>query len=61
MWEEQGCQVIINGVIPTIKYYMRLIQKPNMFLDFYIKNMERDIVIRSEHKEIWNKIVDSLI
>lgn len=30
---EHGCQVIINGVFPTIKYYLRLLDNTDLFME----------------------------
>lgn len=54
---EHGCQIIINGVIDTIKYYLRLINKCNSFMDIYLKRIEIDNELQLEHKEILNLLV----
>lgn len=35
--DEHGCQVIINGLIPTIKYYLRLLENTDVFIEKYLK------------------------
>lgn len=55
--KEHGCQIIINGVFPTLKYYLRLIKNPDEFLVKYINNLENDIEINYEHKKAWNNII----
>lgn len=55
-----GCQIIINGVLPTIKYYLRLLENPNAFVLEYVKLMEEDDAIKFEHKEKWNELVGKL-
>lgn len=54
---EHGCQVIVNGVLSSIKYYLRLIDSPNVFIENYSKLIEKDIEIKIQHKEYWNEIV----
>lgn len=54
---EHGCQVIINGVFPTLKYYLRLIENTDDFMDRYLYNLENDTEINFEHKLAWNNIV----
>lgn len=54
--EEHGCQVIINGIMPTIKYYLRLLDNTDLFIENYIKNLNNDTEINYEHKIAWNKI-----
>lgn len=51
-----GCQMIANGVIPTIKYYLRLLSNPSQVLPLYVKELESDTAISFEHKDVWNKI-----
>ena len=55
-----GCQVIVNGVYNSIKYYLRLLEEPAQFIDNYVENMKIDTTIKYEHKEAWNEIVSSL-
>lgn len=52
-----GCQLVINGVLHTIKYYLRLIDDTNIFLKNYTELLETDNTIKSEHKLKWNEIV----
>jgi len=53
---EHGCQIITNGVLPTIKYYLRLLNNTDMFLENYFNNLANDSDINYEHKLIWNSI-----
>ncbi|MCP3659611.1 MAG: hypothetical protein GY830_04510 [Bacteroidetes bacterium] len=58
--KEHGCQIIVNGIIPTIKYYLRLLNNTNKFIEKYAYYVEIDNVIKLEHKKIWNKIICSI-
>jgi DNA (cytosine-5)-methyltransferase 1 len=51
-----GCQIIANGVIPTIRYYLRLLVDPSAVFQEYAFLLETDKAIKHEHREIWNKI-----
>lgn len=51
-----GCQMIVNGVIPSIKYYLRLLTNPGAVLPLYAHELESDKTIGFEHRDIWNKI-----
>lgn len=53
--KEHGCQIIINGVFPTIKYYLRLMENTDKFIENYIKNLGDHPEINYEHKIAWNK------
>lgn len=55
--ERLGCQMIVNGIVPTIKYYLRLLRKPSDIFPFYANLLENDRSIAYEQKDIWNKIV----
>lgn len=52
-----GCQVIINGIYPSLKYYLRLLQNTYDFIDNYLENVKKDNTIKYEHKLKWNEIV----
>jgi len=51
-----GTQMIVNGVIPSIKYYLRLLENPGGVIQEYVKRLEHDESVEFEHKDIWNKI-----
>lgn len=55
---KHGCQVIINGVMPTIKYYLRLLENTDYFIERYIENIKNNNEINVEHKLAWNKIIN---
>lgn len=52
----QGCQVILNGVIPSLHYYLRLLANPSSFFPEYARLLKSDKAISFEHREAWNKI-----
>jgi len=54
---ESGCQLIVNGAIPSIKYYLRLLSNPSEVLPIYSRLLNDDHVITSDHIEAWNDIV----
>ena len=55
---EHGCQIIINGLLPTIKYYLRLITSLDEFISNYNNLIENDTEIKKVHKEKWNELID---
>ena len=57
---EHGCQIIINGLIPTLKYYLRLINNVQDFLKEYSFAVENDLELQPVHKQKWNEIIKSL-
>lgn len=52
-----GCQVIVNGVYSTLKYYLRLLKDPAEFIDCYVELLKIDDTIKFQHKVAWNDIV----
>lgn len=55
-----GCQLIVNGIMPTLKYYLRLLDDTAMFIDNYASLLESDKTIKFEHKQQWNQLVSEL-
>ncbi len=55
-----GCQLVVNGVNPTLKYYLRLLEDTTKFIDCYTRLLSSDKAILFEHKEEWNNLVSSL-
>jgi DNA (cytosine-5)-methyltransferase 1 len=55
---EHGCQIIVNGIINSIKYYLRLIENPEEFIKNYTSNVVADSELKIEHKKIWKQLID---
>ena len=60
-----SCQIIVNGVIPSLKYYMRLMSNPQGFVDEYTKWLEfefqRASGIKREHLRVWQEIRQNVL
>ena len=58
---QHGCEVIVNGIIPSLKYYLRLLSNPKLFLDRYSKNLQLDFNQNTDIKEVhlryWNELL----
>jgi DNA (cytosine-5)-methyltransferase 1 len=52
-----GCQIIVNGLIRTLWYYLRLLQDPSNVLNKYQQLLEQDEDVRTELKDRWNTII----
>lgn len=52
-----GCQIVINGVLPTIQYYLRLLSDVEIFINSYSILIQEDTELKSCHKKKWNEIV----
>lgn len=55
-----GCHVIANGVISSLKYYLRLINNTSDFIELYVSLLENDLSLKFEHKAKWNDIISKL-
>jgi len=59
------CQIIVNGVIPSLKYYMRLISSPQDIIGEYTKWLEfeyqRASGIKREHLRFWQEIRQTVL
>lgn len=55
-----GCQVIVNGVYSTLKYYLRLVIDPAEFIDKYVELLKTDDTIKFPHKNAWNELISQL-
>lgn len=51
-----GCEIIVNGVFDTIKYYLRLIDSPATFINLYTALVEKDPDLGYEHRLAWNEV-----
>ena len=52
-----GCQLIVNGIAPTLRYYLRLIQDTRGFVNEYVSLLETDPAATFPLKQAWNEIV----
>ena len=55
-----GCQVIVNGIMPTLKYYLRLLTNTFEFIDNYVNLLEEDTSLKFEHKVKWNQLISEM-
>jgi len=55
-----GCHVIANGLIPSLKYYLRLLSDTSEFIENYVNLIEIDTALKFEHKKEWNNIISQM-
>jgi DNA (cytosine-5)-methyltransferase 1 len=62
---DQNLEFIVNGIIPSLKYYLRLLPNPAEFVVRYTSNLQLEFEsgtdIRSEHLERWHAISTRLL
>ena len=56
---QYGCQVIINGVSTTLRYYLRLVNSTDRFIRKYVDLIESDSEIPYDLKFKWNQLNSS--
>lgn len=59
------CEIVVNGVIPSLKYYLRLISNPQDIIGEYTRWLETEYQrasgIKREHLRIWQEIRRNLL
>ncbi len=62
--KKHSCQIIVNGVLPSLKYYLRLVDNPSDFVDIYTQSLHDEYQaasgIKKEHLVVWQKIQATL-
>ncbi len=58
--KQNGCEIIVNGVIESVGYYLRLLPNTTMFLANYASLVEGDDDTDYEHRIAWNKLCSDL-
>ncbi len=61
---QHGCEVIVNGILPSLKYYLRLLSNSKLFIDCYSKNLQLDYNhntdIKAIHLRYWEDMLKYL-
>ncbi len=61
---EHGCEVIVNGIMSSLKYYLRLFKDPAKLLEKYTTNLKADFSetsdIKEEHILAWGRILKEM-
>ncbi|MCL2045159.1 MAG: hypothetical protein FWG88_02075 [Oscillospiraceae bacterium] len=55
-----GCQVIVNGVYTTLRYYLRLLNNPADFIHMYVDLLKVDETVKFQHRIAWNDAVSRI-
>lgn len=56
--ENHGCQVIVNGVVPTLKYYLRLVISLQSFMNSFLTLVENDSELKPIHKTVIVELIN---
>lgn len=55
--QKTGCQIIVNGLNRSLWYYLRMIENPDLFLEYYTLQVQNDKDTKDEHRELWAAIL----
>ena len=55
-----GCHVIANGLVHSLKYYLRLLSDTSEFIENYVNLLEIDTALKFEHKKQWNVVISEM-
>ena len=59
---QHNCEVIIDSVLTSLKYYLRLLSDPKLFLTYYSQNLQSDFNqstdIKAIHLQYWNELLN---
>jgi len=55
--QEHGCQVIVNGLYESLKYYLRLVSSPKNFINKFVELVEIDAELTLVHKNSLNMLL----
>ena len=65
IYRQNSCEVIVNGILPSLKYYLRLLSNPKLFLDRYRENLQLDFNQNTDIKEVhlhrWKELSEPLL
>jgi DNA (cytosine-5)-methyltransferase 1 len=58
---QHGCEIIVNGVMPTFKYYLRLLPNLSDFVNNYTSILQTEFAsgaIKAVHIQKWDALLD---
>jgi DNA (cytosine-5)-methyltransferase 1 len=58
--KSNGCEIVTDGVIESIRYYLRLLDDPVEFVNRYATLVQEDSDLGYEHRTAWNEICAEL-
>ncbi len=58
---QHDCEVIVNGILPSLKYYLRLLSNPKLFIERYSENLQLDFNQNTDIKEIHLRYWEDLL
>jgi DNA (cytosine-5)-methyltransferase 1 len=59
--KHNGCEIIVNGVLESIGYYLRMLPNTTEFISNYASLVETDPDTDYEHRVFWNEVCDKYL
>jgi DNA (cytosine-5)-methyltransferase 1 len=57
-YRSNGCEIIVNGIFETIRYYLRLVASVDDFMARYVDHLAKDDDLSYEHRTAWNEVCE---
>jgi len=54
--QSNGCEIVVDGVLETVAYYLRLLRSTGEFVIAYTEILEKDLDLDYEHRIAWNEL-----
>jgi DNA (cytosine-5)-methyltransferase 1 len=54
-YQANGCEIIVNGVYETLRYYLRTLHSTDEFIISYVNHLATDDMLGYEHRIAWNE------
>jgi DNA (cytosine-5)-methyltransferase 1 len=48
----------VNGILPSLKYYLRLVSDPSQWMLNYSKLVSADPALKSAHRSAWSRLLE---
>ena len=58
--KSNGCEIIVDGVLETVSYSLRVISSTTAFIDSYAELLGKDQDLDYEHRIAWNELCAAL-
>jgi DNA (cytosine-5)-methyltransferase 1 len=60
-YRSNGCEIIVNGIFETIRYYLRLVGSVDEFIARYVDHLASDDDLNYEHRTAWNDVCEQAV
>lgn len=57
---DTGCEIIVNGLVRSLWYYLRLVTDKSEFLNNYTRLLQEDIDVKDQHRKLWADLLSDI-